>query len=116
MRVLSGLDWCDCECGGVDGGLGGGLGGTGAVRKPFIIQCVSQYNASPVGYITRPVINNAGNQLSESCVPTTMETKMEVIPVMTRHRRFSPCLILGESKLRFDSFICRITQKVRAEE
>ena len=74
MRVLSGLDWCDCECSGVDGGLGGGLGGTGGVRKPLFIQCVSQYNASPVGYITRPVINNAGNQLSESCVPTTMET------------------------------------------
>ena len=35
MRVLSGLDWCDCECGGVDGGLGGGLGGTDGVRKPF---------------------------------------------------------------------------------
>lgn len=109
IRVFSGLAWRECECRGDGGGeLGGGLEGVGGVRKPCIIQCVSQYKASPAGYITRPVINNAGNQLSESCVPTTMATIMDVMPVKTSHRRFIPCLVLGEFKSIFDSFILHI--------
>lgn len=108
IRVLLCLDWFGWEFGGGDfgAGLDGGLGDdAGNARKPCIIQCVSQYKVSPVRYMDRPVINNAGKNSSESCIPTTMATMRDAIPVKTIHRRFIPCLVLGEFKSRLERLI-----------